>query len=131
MDGIYCVEPSNGLVPQIELQPNNPYSLINYLAKDRQKIWIKEIIKHPNFEHKTGTRPQNDISIVKLKTPLTFTNNIKQACLPEPNFTPQTKAVVSGWGRSDEGMYISEYRTCAIISRGLFFLPHFSLRLIL
>lgn len=62
---------------------------------------IRAIINHP--DHNLATH-DNDISIVKLKTPLTFNNNVTRACLPEPSFTPQTQAVVSGWGNTVHGM---------------------------
>ena len=47
----------------------------------------------------------NDISIVKLKTPLNLNNNVRRACLPESSFVPQSHAVVSGWGTTVSGMF--------------------------
>ena len=47
---------------------------------------------------------QNDIIILKLKEPLTFTSNVKPVCLPAETFTPttlgskKTKCYTSGWG---------------------------------
>merc|ERR1712051_516937 len=40
----------------------------------------------------------NDIAILKLKTPLTFNDKVQRACLPEASFVPTGKAVASGWG---------------------------------
>ena len=70
-------------------------------ASDKQKILIKTIINHP--DHDLATH-DNDISIVKLKTPLTFNDNVTRACLPKPSFTPQSQAIVSGWGNTVHGM---------------------------
>ena len=67
-----------------------------------QTVFIKSVMIHPKYNSETF---DNDISIVKLKTPLTFTNNVRGACLPESSFGPQLLAVVSGWGRTREGMY--------------------------
>ena len=70
-------------------------------ASNKQKILIRAIINHP--DHDLATH-DNDISILKLKTPLTFNNNVTRACLPELSFTPQTQAIVSGWGNTVHGM---------------------------
>ena len=48
----------------------------------------------------------NDIVILKLKTALTFSNDVKPACLPAANFAPDTtgqKCYVSGWGTLNSG----------------------------
>ena len=65
-------------------------------------IYIETVFMHPQYNSETF---DNDIAIVKLKWPLTFNNNVKNACLPESSFVPQTKAVVSGWGKTIAGMY--------------------------
>jgi len=46
------------------------------------------------YDHMTNN---NDIIILKLKSPLTFNANVQPACLPEASFT-SNKAIVSGWG---------------------------------
>merc|ERR1712172_177230 len=48
----------------------------------QQKMWMKKVIIHPQYNHGYPTE-DNDIAIVKLKLPLTFNNNVKNACLPE------------------------------------------------
>ena len=63
---------------------------------------MKTVIIHPDYNSATL---DNDISIVKLKTPLTFNENVKGACLPESSFAPQSLAVVSGWGTTVSGRY--------------------------
>jgi len=64
-------------------------------SSGQQKILMKTVKIHSQYNSVTA---DNDISIVKLNTPLTFNNNVKNACLPESSFAPQSNAVVSGWG---------------------------------
>ena len=70
-------------------------------SSGQQRIWIQDVINHPQYNSATN---DNDISIVKLKTPLNFNNDVKKACLPESSFAPQSQAVVSGWGTTVSGM---------------------------
>ena len=46
--------------------------------------------------------PQNDIIILKLKSPLTFNSKVQPACLPSADWAPENdannKCFVSGWG---------------------------------
>ena len=75
---------------------------------------MNTVIIHPQYNAATFN---NDIAIVKLITPLTFNNNVKNACLPESSFAPQSKAVVSGWGTTINGMYlfyILEVKPCGL-----------------
>jgi len=67
-------------------------------SSGQQGILINTIIIHPQYN---AGNHDTDIAIVKLKSPLTFNNNVKKACLPSSSsFAPQTNAVVSGWGRT-------------------------------
>ena len=72
-------------------------------SSGQQKSLMKSVVIHPQYNKATKN---NDIAIVKLKSPLTFNNNVKNACLPESSFAPQSKAVVSGWGTTINGMYL-------------------------
>ena len=70
---------------------------------DAQKIFVKETIKHPMYNPRNY---DNDIAILKLKSPLTFNENVKPACLPHPSFRPENTgeiAVISGWGDIFDG----------------------------
>lgn len=73
-------------------------------SSGQQKSWMKSVVIHPQYNKATQ---DNDIAIVKLKSPLTFNNNVKNACLPESSFAPQSKAVVSGWGTTINGVQSS------------------------
>merc|ERR1712051_1113056 len=70
----------------------------------QQGILINTVIIHPQYN---PGNEDTDIAIVKLKSPLTFNNNVKNACLPESSFAPQSKAVVSGWGTTINGVQSS------------------------
>jgi len=73
-------------------------------SSGQQKSLMKSVVIHPQYNKATKN---NDIAIVKLKSPLTFNNNVKNACLPESSFAPQSKAVVSGWGTTINGVQSS------------------------
>ena len=60
-----------------------------------QSAFVEKITLHESYNPKTVN---NDIAILKLKTPLTFNDKIQRACLPEASFIPTGKAVASGWG---------------------------------
>merc|ERR1711971_395637 len=92
----------------------------------QQKMWMKKVIIHPQYNHGYPTE-DNDIAIVKLKLPLTFNNNVKNACLPELFFVPQSKAVVSGWGKTTFGGSTSshlKYASVPFITQSKCVTPH-------
>ena len=76
---------------------------------DGQTISVKEVIIHPMYNEEEGHPFDNDVAILKLKSPLTFNENVQPACLPpNPSFRPENNlerdlAVTSGWGDTSEG----------------------------
>jgi len=60
-----------------------------------QSAFVEKITLHESYDN---VNVDNDVAILKLKTPLTFTNNVQRACLPEASYVPTGKAVASGWG---------------------------------
>ena len=71
-----------------------------------QIVLVQEIINHPNFDDNTK---DNDIAILKLKTHLTFNENVQPACLPKPSFAAEETgemSVTSGWGRTSSRKYL-------------------------
>ncbi|TRY75247.1 hypothetical protein TCAL_01673 [Tigriopus californicus] len=69
--------------------------------KEEQHARVKAIIKHKSF--KTSTF-HNDVAILVMETPITFTDVIQPVCLEEdPNklFVGETLQV-AGWGRTSE-----------------------------
>jgi len=79
---------------------HNPY-LERSVDIDAKTSNVQEIINHPNYDDSTHN---NDIAILKLKTPLTITKDsiIQPACLPDPSLFLEDEelGVVSGWGRT-------------------------------
>ena len=79
--------------------PNAPNYFITagivHVGHEGQSAFVEKITLHESYNPKTL---DNDIAILKLKTPLTFNDKVKQACLPEASFVPTGKAVASGWG---------------------------------
>ena len=60
-----------------------------------QSAFVEKITLHESYNPSTV---DNDIAILKLKTPLTFNDKVQPACLPEASLVPTGKAVASGWG---------------------------------
>ena len=61
-----------------------------------QSAFVEKITLHESYDNENV---DNDVAILKLKTPLTFyKNSVQRACLPEASYVPTGKAVASGWG---------------------------------
>ena len=54
---------------------------------------------------------ENDIVVLKLKSPLSLNSNVQPACLPSADWAPDTdsnnRCFVSGWGTMESGLYYS------------------------
>uniref|UniRef100_A0A8C0IFC5 Vitamin K-dependent protein C n=1 Tax=Bubo bubo TaxID=30461 RepID=A0A8C0IFC5_BUBBB len=65
---------------------------------------VEKIISHPKFDNKTF---DSDIALLKLEKPITFSEDVVAACLPEEDFIKdvlmkQTFGIVSGFGNTFE-----------------------------
>merc|ERR1712088_641926 len=60
-----------------------------------QTAFVESITLHENYNNNAIN---NDVAILKLKTPLTFNDKVKPACLPAATLSPSGIAVASGWG---------------------------------
>ncbi|XP_072477014.1 transmembrane protease serine 11B-like protein [Notamacropus eugenii] len=58
---------------------------------------IRDFIVHENYNPRAH---HDDIAVVLLAEPVSFTNNVHRVCLPEAtqNFLPGSDVVVTGWG---------------------------------
>ncbi|NP_001291179.1 serine protease 27-like precursor [Esox lucius] len=58
---------------------------------------VTKIIRHPNYSFMTN---DNDLCLLKLSSPVSFTNYIRPVCLaaPESTFFTGTTSWVTGWG---------------------------------
>jgi len=82
----------------------------NRQANGEQKLAVGKIAKHPGWVYPTVARPNvqfnNDIAILKLATPITFSKTIQPICLPSSssdNPADGSFGIVSGWGDTFEG----------------------------
>ncbi|XP_052431872.1 chymotrypsin-like protease CTRL-1 [Carassius gibelio] len=60
---------------------------------------VSKVIRHPLFNRATFN---NDIALLKLSSPVTFTPRISPVCLPESNarIVPGTRCFTTGWGQT-------------------------------
>ena len=79
-----------------------------------QKISVNETIIHPMYDPRNH---DNDVAILKLKSSLTFNEDVQPACLPPPSFMPENTrelAVTSGWGHTSDGNGLAFYALIVI-----------------
>ena len=65
-------------------------------------IIIIELSREPiTFIHLGRYNMDNDIALIRLKTPVTLSEYVNVICLPAENdyYPPHTNASVAGWGR--------------------------------
>ena len=65
-------------------------------------IDVAQIVLHPNYDSDSS---DNDIALLKLASPVTFTDYIRPVCLAASDsaFNNGTDSWVTGWGRINEG----------------------------
>ena len=53
----------------------------------------------------------NDIALIKVSPGISFSEHVQPACLPEPTaaYQPGQKCHVSGWGRTENGMFFNPF----------------------
>ncbi|XP_064817321.1 suppressor of tumorigenicity 14 protein-like [Oncorhynchus masou masou] len=71
-------------------------------SKNVQKRNLRQVISHPYYNAYTF---DNDIALMELDSPVTFSDYIRPICLPSPQHTfPQGNSVwITGWGATREG----------------------------
>uniref|UniRef100_A0A8D2D8G4 trypsin n=1 Tax=Sciurus vulgaris TaxID=55149 RepID=A0A8D2D8G4_SCIVU len=78
---------------QVRLGEHN----INVIEGDEQFIDAAKIIPHPNYHQTTF---DNDIMLIKLKSPATISSRVSTVSLPRSCPTAGTQCLVSGWGNT-------------------------------
>ncbi|XP_055458113.1 cationic trypsin-3 [Psammomys obesus] len=78
---------------QVRLGEHN----IDALEGGEQFIDAAKIIRHPKYNSKTY---DNDIMLIKLKSPATLNSRVSTISLPKSCPTSGTKCLVSGWGNT-------------------------------
>lgn len=71
-------------------------------AAGQQVAEVKEVKYHPAYDPDTT---MHDIAILKLKTPIKFSDTVQPVCLPnaDEKVADNTQATVAGWGLTREG----------------------------
>ncbi|XP_032361793.1 ST14 transmembrane serine protease matriptase a [Etheostoma spectabile] len=81
---------------------------------DQQKVGnavvkrtLKQIIPHPNYNHYTF---DNDIALMELSSPVTYSDYIRPICLPAPqhDFPVGSTVWITGWGATREGGFAAK-----------------------
>ncbi|XP_074085428.1 transmembrane protease serine 11G-like [Macrotis lagotis] len=67
---------------------------------------LQSIIIHENY---ASHKHEDDIAVIRLSTPVTFSEDVRTVCLPETTFEalPQSNVVVTGWGAARESGPVS------------------------
>ncbi|XP_030264304.1 ST14 transmembrane serine protease matriptase a [Sparus aurata] len=72
-----------------------------------QKRTLKQIIAHPNYNSFTF---DNDIALMELSSPVTYSDYIRPICLPAPqhDFPVGSTVWITGWGATREGGFAAK-----------------------
>lgn len=69
---------------------------------------VQSIVLHENY---AAHKHEDDIAVVKLSTPVLFSEDVHRVCLPDAAFEvlPRSKVFVTGWGALKvNGEYLSK-----------------------
>ncbi|XP_029924952.1 transmembrane protease serine 2 [Myripristis murdjan] len=70
---------------------------VSLQAMSNRGTTVRKIISHEKYDAATS---DNDIALLKLNTPLTFSREVRPVCLPNVgvNLSPERLAWITGWG---------------------------------
>lgn len=74
--------------------------ILNSTTDDAQPIDVKIIERFQHEEYKIPAK-YNDIALLKLEHPVTFSQYVRPACLAETFEIPGAKVIATGWGQTD------------------------------
>jgi hypothetical protein len=67
---------------------------------------VRSITAYPQVKYNQFLY-NNDIALIELNQPLTFTRNVGAICLPEKEIEPRQLCVTAGWGYTSPGGEVS------------------------
>ncbi|KAM9170546.1 transmembrane protease serine 2 isoform 3-T3 [Pangshura tecta] len=75
---------------------------------------VQKIISHPNYD---SDSKDNDVALMKLQAPLSFTDTVAPVCLPNPGmmFQPDQWCWISGWGAEYQGGKTSDVLNAVMV----------------
>ncbi|KAM5281194.1 transmembrane protease serine 2 [Ctenodactylus gundi] len=100
---------------------NNPRYWTAFAGVLRQSLMfygnshrVEKVISHPSYDPKTKN---NDLALLKLQTPLAFSDRVKPVCLPNPGLSlePDQQCWISGWGATYEKGKTSDVLNAAMV----------------
>lgn len=71
-----------------------------------QYFHVQRVILHPNFRFSASHPDRYDVALIKLDSPVRFSDSVLPVCLPieeNRNFEGH-KGVVTGWGKTDPAL---------------------------
>ena len=85
--------------------------LTNEIKEDPRRKEVEEVFPHPNYKHSDVYKQgEYDYAIMKLKTPLVYSDTVRPICLPAspaPMYEDQWAKVI-GWGTTTGKGSLSE-----------------------
>ncbi|XP_054848353.1 serine protease 27-like [Eublepharis macularius] len=94
---------SSGILdPELYIVVLGAYNLSNP-GPESMSVAVKRLFIHSGFSNIGGG---DDIALLELEKPVTFTNHIQPACIPGPSFVfpPRMGCWVAGWGSIRQGV---------------------------
>ncbi len=99
----------------VQLGRHNTSVHVNEPGRE-QDFKIEKLIIHPEYQNHDVIRanpdtgkpvtfhvPQNDVALIKLDKPVTFTKWVKPLCLPRNDELPESgqRCAITGWGTTE------------------------------
>ena len=118
---MHCVTQPRGRIPRY-VTTGHISRIIGPTEPGFQARIVSEVIK--NEQYRIGAKHNNDIAIIKLKTPFEQTSFVKPACLPYPSFKADTgeTLIVSGWGLTDQSKCIGRQNEYVSLTATIYWL---------
>ena len=94
----HCIDDNEGGMYDVQVVVGVT-NLRNTAAKWNGTYYVESIVLHPNWQ---SLNMNNDYAIIKLKSAITFSENVNAVCLPKNNqeLYENIDLIISGWGET-------------------------------